>query len=300
MADNHLLRNLALLISLVLTGGIIGSLVGFALVDGIFNVDLLANIQLLEVDKMDSSFAPMIKFLQVIQVLFSFIIPAQVYALIRARQHQQEFMGFQKTNFLALTLGVLIIFCSAPLISFLSSINEGLPLPSTIHDYMVEQDRQNKLLTELMLTANSLTDLFVNLTIVALLAAFSEEILFRGVLQKILTSSIQNIHLAIFIGAFAFSFFHFQWSAFIPRLVLGLFLGYAMAYTKSIWVPILMHFTNNGMAVLLDFLFKRELINIDPNSNDYFGLMGVGISLIATAIIVWYSHKRLLNGERLG
>ena len=87
----------------------------------------------------------------------------------------------------------------------------------------------------------------------AILPAIGEELLFRGVFQRLLTEWTRNIHWGIILAALLFSFFHFEFYGFLPRFLLGVFFGYLFVWTSSIWVPILAHFTNNFIIVVYSF-----------------------------------------------
>ena len=56
--------------------------------------------------------------------------------------------------------------------------------------------------------------------------------------------------MAIWIVAFIFSFIHFQFSGFIPRIFLGAFLGYLLYWTNNLWIPVIIHFINNTLIVI--------------------------------------------------
>ena len=58
------------------------------------------------------------------------------------------------------------------------------------------------------------------------------------------------MHIAIWVTAFVFSAIHVQFSGFIPRMLMGAMFGYVLVWTGSLWVPVVMHFINNGIAVV--------------------------------------------------
>jgi uncharacterized protein len=105
-------------------------------------------------------------------------------------------------------------------------------------------------LTKLFLESRSTGVLIINFMIIAILPAIGEELLFRGVIQRLLGEWTKNVHIGIFLAAFIFSFIHFQFYGFVPRLLLGLYFGYLMFWSGSIWVPVIAHLVNNGMAVI--------------------------------------------------
>jgi membrane protease YdiL (CAAX protease family) len=103
----------------------------------------------------------------------------------------------------------------------------------------------------------SLWGLMVNLLMIGVIAAVGEELIFRGVLQRLMIGMVKNVHLAVLITAILFSAFHFQFFSFLPRFVLGVVLGYLMYYGRSIWYPILAHFVNNAMGVIYYYFSSR-------------------------------------------
>ena len=66
--------------------------------------------------------------------------------------------------------------------------------------------------------------------------------------------STLNAQLSVWVTAFIFSFIHFQFYGFIPRLLLGALLGYALLWSGNIRYSMIMHATNNALSVLLFYL----------------------------------------------
>ena len=117
--------------------------------------------------------------------------------------------------------------------------------------------------------------------------AIGEEFFFRGVLQRLFSEWFRNAHVAIIVTAFIFSAIHFQFYGFIPRFLLGLFLGYMFYWSGTLWLPIIIHFINNGLAVLVAFLAARGLLNVDfetfGSSENWF--VNVSSIVIISALI---------------
>ena len=92
--------------------------------------------------------------------------------------------------------------------------------------------------------------LAVNIVVIAVLASVTEEFIFRGALFSILRKSIRNPHVTIWLIAVIFSAIHFQFFGFLPRMLLGAYLGYLLYWTKNIWIPVTAHFLHNATAVV--------------------------------------------------
>lgn len=90
----------------------------------------------------------------------------------------------------------------------------------------------------------------VAIIVVALLPAVSEELFFRGALLPLLRRMTGNWHVAVGLTAVIFSAVHMDPSGFISRAILGAILGALFVITRSLWAPMLFHFTNNAMAVV--------------------------------------------------
>ena len=99
--------------------------------------------------------------------------------------------------------------------------------------------------------------------VIALLAGFSEELVFRGVLQPELFRATGNIHVAIWTSAFLFSALHMQFFGFFPRLLLGALFGYLYAWSGNLLIPMLAHVLNNGVSVVILYLHQRGAVAID-------------------------------------
>lgn len=139
---------------------------------------------------------------------------------------------------------------SMPLIQASFEINNALiPAGSYLESLLKPSEDNLAKMTEVLLSMNSISEYLLMLFVVAILPALGEEFVFRGVVQSQLAKTFKNIHVGIWTSAFVFSFIHFQFYGFLPRMLLGAFFGYLLVHTGSIWSSVLAHFVNNAMAV---------------------------------------------------
>ena len=135
----------------------------------------------------------------------------------------------------------------------------------------------------------------------ALLPALSEELTFRGVLQNLLAK--RGTAVDVWVTAFIFSAIHMQFYGFIPRFLMGALLGYALLWSRSIWLPILLHFTNNAMVTCAYFVVNQY--GLDIKAVDTLGTgntLWVGIlSLVLTIgwIYLLFRHLRQTTTKTL-
>ncbi|HHV63707.1 MAG TPA: CPBP family intramembrane metalloprotease [Peptococcaceae bacterium] len=92
--------------------------------------------------------------------------------------------------------------------------------------------------------------LIINIILIAVVAPFIEETLFRGLLFGSLRTYF-GCWTAITISAAFFSALHFQLIGFVPRFLLGLGLGYLYVKHDSIYPAVGLHALNNFLAVLM-------------------------------------------------
>ena len=223
-----------------------------------------------------------------------FVVPPIVYYFITRKERPMQQLGFRKVASPAamlLVAGVLLMFLSLPVTNQLTAWNEGMSLGKNLtwlEDWIKSLEETAKVTTEKMLNVNTIGGLLLNMVVVALIPAIGEELTFRGVLQQALTRKMKNPHVAIILSAAIFSFIHFQFYGFLPRMFLGILLGYMFYVTGSLWTSMLMHFLNNGTAVVLYYLNNKGIVDIDV---DHFGAMNgwmVVLSAVLTvALIVW-------------
>lgn len=263
---------------------------------GIESVEDLRDLPALLSNYNDPKMVNGLRLMQTISALGTFVIPALVFAWMVSSK-RMEYLGLIKgINFKQVVLAVLIIIVALPLINLLAAWNSQLSLPESmqgIERWMRNTELEAAQLVEAFLQMNSLTDLFLNLFVIAFLAALGEELFFRGAMQKVLSEWTKNPHWGIWITAFLFSLLHIQFLGFVPRLLLGALLGYLYWWSGSLWLPMIVHFVNNGFAVVLSYLSQRGLIQegIEDVGNESSDWLYVVLSLALTAGLIFLFRK---------
>ncbi len=226
--------------------------------------------------------------------LMSFTLPCVLLALFVARRKWYQYLSLQiNPGSRIIMLAALLILVSMPFTSFSYWINMQIPLPEWAQS--IEEDATRMI--NALLTMEGPFELLLNLLIIALVPAVGEELLFRGVFQKVLSSTLKNEHVAIWVTAFFFSVMHMQFEGFIPRFLLGAILGYLFSWSRSLWVPIAAHFFFNGIQVLLKYLVGDLLDNFDAGTADNPGWLIGMISLGLTIGLALYIKRSLTEQE---
>jgi hypothetical protein len=164
---------------------------------------------------------------------------------------------------------------------------------------MVEKTYSN------LLSASNVLELILVVVVVAVVPALSEETMFRGFIQRSFELKYKKYFGAIITAVF-FSLYHFNPYGFIPLFILGTFFGFASYKSKTLVIPMFLHFLNNFSAVsLYHIIGDDELIKSDSSVNPddllsyvmmFFALVFLFIGLIIV-INKYYSSKQLLKEE---
>ena len=238
----------------------------------------------------------LIRIAQGISHLMMFTIPPIGLYLFTRDTPMQE-IGFRKINPLwAFFAGLALMFISLPFTNLLTELNEGMNFGDAFakfEEILKSMENAAEALTERMLNVETFGGLLLNLLVIALIPAIGEELTFRGVLQQALTKKCRSPHVAIILTAAIFSFIHFQFYGFLPRMFLGVILGYMFYATGSIWTSIAMHFLNNGTAVIVYYLDNKGIIDAEV---DTFGATSsaflITLSITATIVIIALAMKK--------
>lgn len=231
----------------------------------------------------------------IIQDLLMFITPAilcgVIFSAVPAR-----YMGIEKMpGALSFILAIGIMICSVPLMNCIIAWNESLHLPSSmaaLEQSMKASEESARQAIALLMGGSGVGSLVMSVLIIGVLAGFSEELYFRGGIQRLLVTRPMNVHAAIWLTAFIFSAIHLQFYGFFPRLLLGAFFGYLLCWSGSLWLPILCHIFNNSVICVATWRVARTGV---PGEKSIVDLIGsnpatdwpwIAASIIAVTILL--------------
>lgn len=239
----------------------------------------------------DAGNVGVLKYFQIIQTAFMFLAPALVAAWLFGEDVGEYLYLRRKPALLTLILAALTLAVSIPLMNWLTDLNAAMHLPASLkgmESRIRSMEDAAARLTELFLLNKGLGSLAVNLLMIAILPAIGEEFLFRGVIQRLCTDMTRNRHLGIWIAAFVFSFIHFQFYGFLPRFLLGIYFGYLLVWSGTMWVPVAAHFVNNGIAVLYYHFNPAKMGEspLDKLGTEIGGNALVYLSVLVTALVI--------------
>lgn len=261
------------------------ALLFFGMFFAVFIISLLQDI--LGKDSRDSLLV-----VSVVQNLLAFAIPTIALAYLTDNKPLSSIGIANISQPRVYFFAILILLSSIPWLNQTIYWNEHIKLPETLSQF-TEMEEAARKITSSMLATESVGGLIINILVIGCLTGLSEELFFRAGIQRTLTRSMHPI-IAIWLAAAIFSLCHFQIYGFIPRMLLGAIFGYLYLYSKSIWVPALMHAINNSSVVIVTWLSSKN-----PEIEVIFSTFGVttdGIPYIAltmlfiTILLFHYAH----------
>lgn len=243
----------------------------------------------------DPASVPLIWYLQGLSALGAFVVPGLIFAYYWDFEKPLEPLGIEQAkNAKAYLLTALLMVISIPLVYGIYALNQKMALPAgweSLEESWKTQEERAAATIGLLLDTPGTLALFFNLLILVLLPAFGEELIFRGLLQRIFLQASRNHHLAIWTTAILFSAIHMQWYGFLPRMMLGAGFGYLVVWSGSLFPAIFGHLLNNGMALLGEHAAQKGWL---PGGEDWLMQLPywvVAISFVLTALLLWDFYR---------
>ena len=135
---------------------------------------------------------------------------------------------------------------------------QGLvPLPELLRNFVEPIKKIFEEITKILLRADSPLELGVVILVVAIAPSIVEELLFRGLIQKIFERSMSPVVAAVMAGTI-FGLYHCNPFDIVPLVGLGVFFGLLRYRSQSLLLPIAAHFFNNFMATLASYYGLQE------------------------------------------
>jgi len=217
--------------------------------------------------------------------IIGFGVPALVVAYFTKGTFASN-LGFKPiTNEKQVGIVILLAFTGLILSGALGDLTNKITFSTNIRNWATNLEAQYKKALMAMTQMRTIWDLLLAIVAIAVVPAILEELYFRATLQKIITDWSGKPLLAIIITAILFSAFHFSYFGFLSRMTLGIVLGFIYHYTKTIWLPILMHFVNNAIGVSALYAVRNNPKKIDQVMDADLTYYWVIIGLIALFIL---------------
>jgi membrane protease YdiL (CAAX protease family) len=220
------------------------------------------------------------------------IIPALVWKAMTHRPILGLFKGTPLKPIHFLIVAGIVLFYTG-FISALTEWNAGIDLPDgAFENFAKSMEKQLSEVTKYLTTYTGVGEYLAGAFVIAVLAGFGEEMVFRGLLQPELHKATGNIHFAIWTSAIFFSALHMQFYGFVPRVFLGALFGYLYYWSGNLIVPMFAHFFNNFLAVTSIYLGLTDLPGMETEKPESAPWYAVVIMTAVCAALIYLFQKQ--------
>ena len=228
--------------------------------------------------------------------LLMFFVPVLLYAaLMRGGVGEELRLDFGGRKWLLGLVAVVVSLLLMPFNDWLTAWNDGWHL-GPLEEPMRQLTALSEAAAERMLSLTGMGDLLLQLVVVALIPAVCEELFFRGGVQQILQRWTGNAHVGVVLCALIFAVAHGDVYGLVPRLVMGLLLGYLFYLSGSMVVNVCAHFFNNGSIVVMYWLYHSGATVPDPMEPLGFPWVVIVPCLLGGALLFWQYFARRPQG----
>jgi len=198
---------------------------------------------------------------------------------------QLGFLRYKSTNILNLVLIPIMSIPAVIISAWLTKlVNVFFPIPVEQYDNLMG------------LMSGPEAPLYIVILVVAVTPAIFEELMFRGILPRFFEK--QGVWSSIIITGLLFSIFHLDLYKLLPIAFLGIWLGYLLYVTKSIYAPMIAHFLNNFIAIMLvqEMIDPSYLAMLEGNSATSISILGGAVILfVALNYLLFVKNKNSLK-----
>jgi membrane protease YdiL (CAAX protease family) len=280
-----------LFISISLVSFFLIGLIGTMILSAITGINV---VELSDSSKWDFTKPGIINFIrgmQIVQFIGLFLVPSFVCARLFSTD-SKKYLGLKKpSNNFYFIVAVVAMIVAIPLVNWLGELNKNFQFPEGMEDWMKSSEEEAANTVKALLSKHTIKDLLINIICIAGLAAVGEELLFRGVAQRLLIKMFRTPWPGIIIAAFLFSAMHMQFYGFLPRFALGILLGGVYWYSGSLWTAIIAHFVYDALLIVLVY-FNPEMLNDDQAGKaNNIALIG-SISFVGVVLLIEWMRKK--------
>ena len=218
--------------------------------------------------------------------------------LVRARhQNLAGYFRFHIPDPAQMILTVVSVFALQQMLQGYMAVQDAIPLPPMVKEIV---DTVKKLFEEtyrILVSARSPGEFVMVIFSVALIPAFAEELLFRGLVQRSMEQAAGGLRGAVITGLI-FGAYHLNPFSFVPLAALGIYFGFIVHRSQNISLAISAHFFNNFIACVAVYLkLSDDFVAVAPAGNPTTGMMVMNFALFTLVFVGATSYFVVLTKQ---
>ncbi len=219
--------------------------------------------------------------------VFALAIPTMFIARLHSG-HVASFLRVRLPDLKIVALAAVGLIGFFPVVQWLGELNASLPFPEFVRDF------EKMMLEPIEKLLGEPGAFGFNILTIAVTPAICEEILFRGYVQRQAERSMGVVWGIAFTGL-VFGMYHLQPTKVVPLAALGVFLGYITWRSGSLVPAILVHFLNNGIAVVIGtYAANKPDLSLEDleNLNIPWYIILLGAAIFCVTIYLMNAYAR--------
>lgn len=185
-----------------------------------------------------------------------------------------------------LAVTMVAVFALQQILQTYMILQDALPVPQDVQKFIDVFKKMVEEMYRVLVTARTPGEFFTVVLIVAFVPAVTEELLFRGLVQRNLEDATGGFRGAIIAGVI-FGAYHLNPFALVPLVALGIYFGFIVYRSDNITLAMSAHFFNNFMACAAVYLqLDENFVVIDPGSRPTNSLIALNFLIFAVVFVL--------------
>jgi hypothetical protein len=232
------------------------------------------------------------------QILF-ILVPTVILVRLRG-EPVAAYLRITVPDVWQIVLSVVAVFFLQQMLQGYMILQDAIPLPDVVRRYVEIFRKMFEETYTMLVSASSVPEFIFVIITVALVPAFAEEMLFRGLVQSSFGKVTRGMTAATLTGLI-FGAYHLNPFSIVPLVVLGIYFGFLVYRSGSVYMSASAHFVNNFVACTAAYLHLDDnfvLIAPQGGASPTGQLVNFGVSAVvfvaATMLFVRSTEEKHL------
>jgi membrane protease YdiL (CAAX protease family) len=222
-----------------------------------------------------------------IQFVFYMGLPALIFTFANSTKPLHYWGNPTRLEPKFIIQSIVLGISALPVVSVLTHIMQQIPLEGNFAETAKKLVEVRQTLFENMLDMQHIGELVVCLFILALLPAFLEEYLFRGIILKVAVLQYRKPFAALFFQASVFAILHLSLYELPGIFLMGFIFGLVAYRQNHLWYNAITHFVFNGATISLHYYLNHAAHGFNSFTTD--DILANGAIAIPASLLMGFS-----------
>ena len=227
---------------------------------------------------------PLVRWSTLVGQLLFILVPTLVLVRLRTGSWVQ-FLRIRLPEPTQIIVSIVAVFALQQVLQCYMFLQEAIPLPAPVQEFV---DQFKQIIEEtyrLLVQSQSVWEFLFVVVVVALVPSITEELLFRGLVQRSFEEARGGLWGAVFAGVI-FGAYHLNPFSFVPLISLGIYFGFLVYRSQNITIAISAHFFNNFIACVAAYLqLDDEFVAVSPGHSPSPDMLFANFILFAVVFL---------------